>query len=252
MSAKEEYRYTDVGQGPTVLILHGLFGSLGNFESMIKLASNQYRFVLPYLPLYDCELKNANLEGMLNFLVGFINFLGIKDFSIIGNSFGGHLALMYALQEPKKVKSLILTASSGLFENSLGNEYPKRDRDFLRNKILETFGNKAIVTDDLVTEVQTIVNSKSNAIRIVKLAKSATRQNLLNLIHSVLQPTLLIWGKDDIITPPFVAEKFHHLMPNSEIVWIDHCGHAPMMEYPKQFVEAAIPFLDKIHKSNAN
>ncbi|MCE2963814.1 MAG: alpha/beta fold hydrolase [Chitinophagales bacterium] len=249
MPANDNYKYIDRGQGPVILVLHGLFGSLGNFESLIQLASDKYRFIMPYLPLYDCELKSANLEGMLNFLKQFISFMDLKEFSILGNSFGGHLALMYALHEPQKVKSLILTASSGLFESSLGNEYPKRDRDFLRNKILETFGNKSIVTEELVSEVEMIVHSKSSAIRIIKLAKSATRQNLMNLIHTVLQPTLLIWGKDDIITPPFVGEKFLQLMPNAELVWIDHCGHAPMMEYPKEFADAALPFLDKVYKA---
>ena len=155
---------------------------------------------------------------------------------------------MYALQAPEKVKSLILTASSGLFESSLGNEYPKKDREYLRVKILETFGNKSIVTEDLVSEVETIVNSKSNAIRIVKLAKSATRQNLLSTLQSIKLPTLLVWGKEDIITPPFVAEKFHQLLSNSELKWIDKCGHAPMMEYPEEFTSATVPFLNKVYK----
>ncbi|MBL7790423.1 MAG: alpha/beta hydrolase [Chitinophagales bacterium] len=247
MPTIDSYKYIDRGQGPTVLLLHGLFGSLGNFESMIELASGRYRFIMPYLPFYDCELKSANLEGMLNYLKGFISRLNLKEFSILGNSFGGHLALMYTLQEPKKVKSLILTASSGLFENSLGSEYPKRDRDFLKRKILETFGNKSVVTDNLIMDVEAIVNSKSSAIRIVKLAKSATRESLLNLIGNIKIPTLLIWGKNDIITPPFVAEKFHQLMPQSELVWIDNCGHAPMMEYPQEFAAAIVPFLNNVY-----
>ena len=249
MTVAEDYKYTEIGQGPTVLVLHGLFGSLSNFESMMQIAGEHYRFVMPYLPLYNCELKNANLEGMLVYIKGFVDFIGLSNFSILGNSFGGHLALMYALQAPEKVKSLILTASSGLFESSLGNEYPKKDREYLRVKILETFGNKSIVTEDLVSEVETIVNSKSNAIRIVKLAKSATRQNLLSTLQSIKLPTLLVWGKEDIITPPFVAEKFHQLLSNSELKWIDKCGHAPMMEYPEEFTSATVPFLNKVYRS---
>jgi len=247
MSMKENINYIEIGTGPTVLILHGLFGSLSNFETMMNTLGNRFKFIMPFLPLNTCELKNANLEGMLSFIKNFVDQHGLNEFSILGNSFGGHLALMYALQEPHKVKSLILTASSGLFESSLGNEYPKRDKTFLKSKILETFGNKSIVTDELVSEVQDIVNSKSNALRIVKLAKSATRQNLLDIIHTISIPTLLVWGKDDVITPPFVAEKFHQLMPNSELVWIDHCGHAPMMEYPEEFANSMLPFLNKIY-----
>jgi pimeloyl-ACP methyl ester carboxylesterase len=249
MPIKEDYSYTEIGNGPIVLVLHGLFGSLSNFETMMKLAGNQYRFVMPYLPLYDCELKHSNLDGMIAFIKGFVDFMGFKDFSILGNSLGGHLALLYTIQHPTKVKSLILTASSGLFENSLGNEYPKRDKEYLRSKISETFGNKSIVTEELVSEIETIVNSRSNAIRIIKMAKSATRQNLLHCIHTITHKTLLIWGREDSITPPFVAEKFHQLMPNSELVWIDGCGHAPMMEFPKEFSDAMLPFLNKVYKS---
>jgi len=239
--------YTEVGQGPSILILHGLFGSLSNFESMMQLAKDKYRFIMLNLPLYDCELHQADLDGMLEYLENFIESFGLENFSILGNSFGGHLALLYALKNPDRVQSLILTASSGLFENSLGNEYPRRNRDFLRTKILETFGNKSIVTDELVFDVEKIVNSKSKALRILKLAKSATRQNLINTISSVHTPTLLIWGKNDIITPPFVAERFHQLLENSQLVWIDNCGHAPMMEYPEEFTKLMVPFLDKIY-----
>lgn len=243
----DEYKYVDCGQGPVVLILHGLFGSLSNFEELMNLADNKYRFIMPMLPLYDCELKNANLEGLLKFLKGFIDKLHLTEFSLLGNSLGGHLGLLYALSYPNEVKSLILTASSGLFENSLGSEYPKRDRAYLNAKILETFGNKRMVTEELVSEIEAIVNSKSNVIRIVKFAKSATRQNLMHIIHTIKVKTLLIWGKNDSITPPFVAEQFKEKLENSELHWIDNCGHAPMMEYPKEFNHYMIPFLDKIY-----
>lgn len=244
---EDNIRYTEVGQGPCILILHGLFGSLSNFESMMQLAKEKYRFIMPHLPLYDCDLSRADLDGMMVYLENFIESFGLINFSILGNSLGGHLALLYTLKNPHRVQSLILTASSGLFESSLGNEYPKRNRDFLRTKILETFGNKSLVTDELVSDIEQIVSSKSKALRILKLAKSATRQNLLNTISSIRIPTLLIWGKNDIITPPFVAERFHQLLENSQLVWIDNCGHAPMMEYPEKFTELMVPFLDKIY-----
>lgn len=251
MSITDNFNYTEMGQGPNVLILHGLFGTLSNFESIMQLMSHEYRFIMPYLPLYDCELRNASLDGMMAFLESFVDAMGLDNFTILGNSFGGHLALLFALKHPQKVHSLILTASSGLFESSLGNEYPKRDRAFLRSKIMETFGNKAMVTEELVSEVEKIVNAKSKVLRIVKLAKSATRQNLLSTISKVYQPTLLIWGREDAITPPFVAEKFLQLLPKAELKWIEKCGHAPMMEYPNAFAEAMSPFLAKVYSKES-
>lgn len=245
-----EFSYIDRGQGSIVVILHGLFGSLSNFENLIALTENRYRFIMPILPLYDCDLKNANLDGMLDYFRRFINELNITDFSILGNSLGGHIALLNELKFPNSTKSLILTGSSGLFENALGNDYPRRDKEGLRTKIGDIFGNKKMVTDELVEDVFSIVSSYSKILRIIRMAKSATRQNLTFEIEKIKTKTLLIWGKEDKITPPFVAQQFHDKMTQSQIAWIDNCGHAPMMEYPQEFAKYLLPFLDTIYTKN--
>ena len=242
-----EFTYIDEGEGPVVLILHGLFGSLSNFEELIELSHGRYRFVLPLFPIYDCEMKQSNLEGMLDYLMRFIDFMKLKDFSLLGNSLGGHIALCYELKHPNISRSLILTGSSGLFENSLGSDFPRRDVDTIRQKILEIFGNKAVVTDKIVNEALDIILDYSKILRVLKMAKSAVRQNLTYEIEKIKTQTLLIWGEDDIITPPFVAHQFNEKLVNSQLVFIPKCGHAAMMEYPKEFSEILFPFLEKIY-----
>jgi 2-hydroxy-6-oxonona-2,4-dienedioate hydrolase len=242
-----EFTYIDRGNGPIVVILHGLFGSLSNFENLISLAESKYRFVMPILPLYDCDLKHANLDGMLDYFHRFIESLGLKDFSILGNSLGGHIALLHELKFPNISKSLILTGSSGLFENALSNDYPRRDKLALRAKIEDIFGNKKMITDELVEDVYQIVSSYSKILRIIRMAKSATSQNLTYEIDKIKTKSLLIWGREDKITPPFVAQQFKDKMSNSQLAWIPNCGHAAMMEYPDEFVAHLIPFLDSIY-----
>lgn len=244
----KEFEYYDEGEGPVVLVLHGLFGTLSNFEEMIEIAKGKYRFVVPMLPIYQCDMKQANVNGMLEYIMRFIDHLKLRDYSILGNSLGGHIALVHELTRPNTAKALVLTGSSGLFENALGNEYPKRDKPAIREKILEIFGNKKVVTDNIINEAFDIITNYSKIMRVLKMAKSAVKQNLTNEIDKIKTKTLLIWGEDDIITPPFVAKQFREKLVNSQLTFIPQCGHAPMMEYPKEFSDILLPFLDNIYR----
>lgn len=250
LKQSHNFQYYDEGTGPTILILHGLFGSLSNFEELIKLARGRFRFVMPVLPIYTCDISKANVTGMLDYLMDFIESFHLRNYTLLGNSLGGHIALVHELKYPDKSKALILTGSSGLFENTLGNDYPKRDRDAIREKILDIFGNKNVVTDLIIDEAFEIITNYTKVLRVLKMAKSAVRQNLANEIDKIKKTALLIWGTDDVITPPFVAEQFHEKLSNSELAFIAKCGHAPMMEYPKEFSEILFPFLDQIYSQD--
>lgn len=154
----------------------------------------------------------------------------------MGNSLGGHVALEYVLQHPDRVKSLILTGSSGLYESGMGDSYPKRgDYEYVKTKTQLTFYNPEVATKELVDEVFSIVGNRLKVIKIISLAKSAIRNNIGHELHKIKQPTLLIWGNNDTVTPPFVGKEFNKLIPHSELYFIDKCGHAPMMEVPNEF-----------------
>ncbi|HLP21154.1 MAG TPA: alpha/beta hydrolase [Chitinophagales bacterium] len=243
---EERFKYCEEGNGEAIVLLHGLFGGLSNFNHLIEHFSRKYKVSIPLLPLYDLEVDQTTITGMVDYIDEFIEYKGYDKIHLIGNSLGGHIAQMYYLRKPNKVKTMTLTGSSGLFENSLGDTYPRKgDYDFVKKKTEATFYDPAMATKELTDEVFEIVNNRVKAIRMVVLAKSAVRQNLRDEIPNMRLPVCLIWGKDDTITPAFVAEEFRKLLPNAELHLIDRCGHAPMMEHPQQFNSILEGFLAK-------
>lgn len=241
-----KFRYVEEGEGEPLVLLHGLFGALSNFQDIISYFKDNVKVVVPILPLYELNLLDTTVSGLAKYVNKFIEARGYNHIHLLGNSLGGHVGLVYALNHPERIKTIILTGSSGLFENGMGETYPKRGNyEFIKKKTELTFYDPKVASKELVDEVFEIVNNRLKAIRIISLAKSAIRHNLGDELSDISVPTLLIWGKNDTITPPLVAEEFLRLIPNSEVHYIDQCGHAPMMEVPAEFNEILDEFLKK-------
>lgn len=241
-----EFKYIDEGQGETFLLLHGLFGALSNWEYVLNEFSQRYRVVIPMMPIYEMPVKSAGLEALTDFIEEFVKFQNLKDLTLLGNSLGGHLALMYTLRKPENVQKLILTGSSGLFESSMGGSYPKRGSyDYIRERVAYTFYYPETASKELIDEVFEITNSIKKCLSIVAIAKSAQRHNMSDEVTKINIPTFLVWGLNDTITPPLVAHEFNQLIPNSTLRFIDKCGHAPMMEHPLKFNALLNEFLEK-------
>ncbi len=242
-----KFKFIEEGEGEPLVLLHGLFGALSNFQSLIEHFRKTNKVIVPMLPLLELDLLHTSVGGLQKFVNRFLEYRNYRDCHLMGNSLGGHVALVHILKNPERIKSLILTGSSGLFENGMGDTYPKRgDKEYIRNKTALTFYDPALATDELVNEVFEITNNRIKVIKIIALAKSAIRNNLGEELSLVKQPTCLIWGNNDTITPPFVAKEFHRLIPNSELHFIDKCGHAPMMERPEEFNKILDGFLMKL------
>lgn len=249
---EEKFRFIEEGQGEPLLLLHGLFGALSNFSGQIDYFRQQYKVVVPILPLLELDLIHTTIGGLEKFVHRFVEHRDYKGINLLGNSLGGHVALMHVLRHPERIKSLILTGSSGLFENGMGDTYPKRgDYEYIRKKTELTFYDPKIASKELVDELYETVNIRMKAIKIIALAKNAIRNNLGEEINQIKQPTLLIWGNNDNITPPFVGQEFHKLIPNSDLHFIDKCGHAPMMERPEEFNTILLKFLRKLNEPAA-
>ena len=244
-----KFRYIEEGEGEPLMLLHGLFGALSNFKDLVDYFARHNKVIVPMLPLFELDLLHTSVGGLQKYLHKFIELKGYQNINLLGNSLGGHVALVHVLKHPERIKSLILTGSSGLFESGMGDSYPKRgDYDYIKNKTEVTFYDPKTASKELVDEVFEIVNNRIKVIKILALAKSAIRNNLGKELNQIKQPTLLIWGNNDIITPPFVAEEFHKLIPNSELHFIDKCGHAPMMEVPEEFNRILHNFLQKLNQ----
>lgn len=243
-----KFKYVEEGEGEPLVLLHGLFGALSNFKDLVDHFKLTHKVLIPMLPLFDLSLLETSVNGLAKHVQKFIEARGLDHMHLLGNSLGGHVGLVYTLREQHKVKTIILTGSSGLFENGMGETYPKRgDYDFIKKKTEMTFYDPKVASKELVDEVYSIVNNRLKALKIISLAKSAIRHNLGDELKDIQVPTCLIWGKNDTITPPMVAEEFKSLIPNSELHWIDKCGHAPMMEVPSEFNTIVDDFLAR-HK----
>lgn len=243
-----KFRFVEEGEGEPLVLLHGLFGALSNFKDLVDHFKLTHKVFIPMLPLFDLSLLDTTVSGLAKYVQKFIDAKELKSVHLLGNSLGGHVGLVYTLKHQDIVKTITLTGSSGLFENGMGETYPKRgDYEYIRKKTELTFYDPAVATKELVDEVYSITNNRLKVLKIISLAKSAIRHNLGDELQEIKVPTCLIWGKNDTITPPMVAEEFKKLIPNSELHWIDKCGHAPMMEVPGEFNKILSGFLEK-HK----
>ena len=250
---EKDFQFIEEGNGPVLLLLHGLFGALSNWKDVVDHFSPNYKIIIPLMPIYTLPILNTNVKALAEFVHDFITFKEYKDVTLIGNSLGGHVTLVYVKKHPQNIKQMVLTGSSGLYENAMGGTFPKReDKNFIRQKVEYTFYDPKTATDELVDEVFGIVNDKGKLIRILSLAKSAIRHNMSDDLRIMTLPTCLIWGRNDTVTPPDVAEEFNRLLPNSELFWIDKCGHAPMMEQPKEFNTILEDWLRKLPTMQAS
>jgi pimeloyl-ACP methyl ester carboxylesterase len=237
-TAKEgKYKYYEAGEGTPIIILHGLMGGLSNFDGVANYFPEKgYKVVIPELPLYTQSLLKTNVKAFARWVKDFITYKGFERVILLGNSLGGHIALYHTKMYPEKMLGLIITGSSGLYESAMGDSYPRRgDRDYIKKKAQEVFYDPAIATDEIIEEVYALANDRIKLIKTLTIAKSAIRHNMAKDLPKMHVPTGIIWGKNDVVTPPEVAVDFDKLLPNSTLYWIDKCGHAAMMEHPDEF-----------------
>ena len=233
---EKEYSYIEEGDGFPIIVLHGLMGNLSNFNEVTRFFKERnFKVIMPVLPIYELPLLKTSVKELAKFLDNFIIHKKIKDFVLMGNSLGGHIGLYYTKMF-NKAKGMILTGSSGLYEKGMGSGYTKRgDYNVIKKKVEEVFYSPEVASKELVDEVFKTVNDRSKLIKILAMAKSAIRHNMGADLPKMKLPTCIIWGKNDNVTPPDVADQFHKLLPNSNLFWINKCGHAPMMEHPNKF-----------------
>lgn len=233
---EDKFSYIEKGQGTPIIFIHGLMGGLSNFQQTIAYFSRKYRVIVPVLPIYDLPILSTSVKSLTQWLERFLEYLNLDKVILLGNSLGGHISLLFTKMYSEKVSGLILTGSSGLYESAMGDSYPKRGNyEFIKKKCEEVFYDPKVATKEIVDEVFSVVNDRAKVIKTLAIAKSAIRHNMAKDLPSMTLPVCLIWGKNDPVTPPKVAEEFNELLPNSSLFWIDQCGHAAMMEKPEEF-----------------
>ena len=232
-------------KGPELVLLHGLFGALSNWDTVQPLMAQYAKPIALSLPLLTAHRSEVKVKALALYAEYFVRNRGLAPVSLCGNSLGGHVALRLCLAAPELVDTLVLTATSGLYEHSVDSLPVRPGREFVEEHMSKVFVNEQFITEEAIGEIVKILEDRGRVLNLIHAARSAKKDNLKDVLGQIKVPTLLLWGEDDQVTTMEVAEMFHKLIPNSQLVTIKKCGHAPMIEHPEWFSEEVKKFLKK-------
>lgn len=239
-----EFKTVEQGNsGPDMILLHGLFGALSNWDSTIPLFANYSKAIALQFPILTAHRSEVKVKALSAFTEFFIRKRQIQPVTLCGNSLGGHVALRLCLARPELIDCLILSGASGLYEHSVDSLPIRPDKQFVREHMGRVFCKSECITEQAIDEIAQILTKRNNVLNLIHCARSAKKDNLLNVLKNIRVPTLLLWGEDDQVTTMDVAEMFHKNIPNSRLVTIKNSGHAPMIEYPEWFSQQVEKFL---------
>jgi 2-hydroxy-6-oxonona-2,4-dienedioate hydrolase len=242
-----DHVFMETGVGRPLIFCHGVFGSFRNFAEIGRRLSSSYRVIVPCLPLYDAPLNKCTVEELSVYLEAFIEDLKLKDVVLAGNSMGGGTVLLYAIRNPSNVSRIILFSSSGLsFIPMRGGALKLKDRSYVRSLLDDIFYSTPPFSDEEFEEVYQVMQNKAILLRILKLTRSTKSNYLHDKLHLIRHiPTSIVWGLQDTVTPPFIAEEFKAHLPDAELHYLDRCGHAPSYEKPDECAEIIESFLSR-------
>jgi pimeloyl-ACP methyl ester carboxylesterase len=257
------------GHGPVLLLLHGIAGSSRTWRDVIPLLSDRFTVIAPDLMghgLSEKPVGDYSLGAFASGIRDLLEVLNVKRATVVGQSFGGGVALQLAYQHPELCERVVLVDSGGLgrevswilrFLTLPGSEYwmPVIFPGFVRDwgdHLLRSISGRGIRLGR-ITEMWSSYAS---------LAEAENRQAFARTIRSVIDPggqtvsamdrlylasslpTLIIWGDRDDIIPVSHAHAAHAAIPGSRLVILEGVGHFPQIEQPKQFVAALVDFVD--------
>ncbi|MFZ0820907.1 MAG: alpha/beta hydrolase [Candidatus Acidiferrales bacterium] len=228
-----------------LLFLHGLFGKPADWEASVEHFSPQWRVYAPELPVFDLPAERIDVTGLAAYARDLMDQNNLETAIVSGNSLGGHVGLALALTYPQRVSALVLAGSSGLFERGHGRVPRRPSREYLYERIREVFYDAAHVTDSLMEEVSQTIYDRKRMGRVYRVAASAKRNNLRESLGKIQCPVLVVWGNNDLITPPQMAQEFADRLPDAELQFIDRCGHAVPIERPIEFNHLLENFLHR-------
>jgi len=248
-------RYMEAGNGPVVILLHGLGGDSSNWASNIGPLSQSYRVLAPDQVGFgksDKPMINYRVSTLVDFLDGFYKKVGIQKASLVGNSLGGFAAAAFTLAHPEKVEKLVLVDAAG-FSVGAGDLSPRlvaalnpSTREQVKDIISLIFFNKEMFVNDATIDafLERRVTA-GDGYTIQRFIDSIGRGEdaLDDKLGAIKQPTLIIWGKQDGLTPLALGERFKKEISGSALVIIDKCGHVPQFEKAAEFNSALMKFL---------
>lgn len=247
-SAPMDVGHLACGRGEPVVLVHGLFGQPANWARVMDALADRYWLHAPQLPIAYRPGRHASdfdaFQRLTDVVVAYMDECGVERATVGGNSLGGQVAIDLCLRYPDRARGLVLTGSAGLFERDLGtNGMPRVDRDWIRTKAAEVFHDASHVTDAMIEQLAEMLGDRAYRRFMLRVAKATRAYNVRAELPRLTLPTLIVWGREDRITPPSVAESFADELPNARLVYLEACGHAPPIEQPGPFSEALGDFL---------
>lgn len=255
----QKIRYYESGQGPVVILLHGMGANAERWALNIGPLSKEFHvYALDQIGFghSDKPLMDYKVETFVDFLREFMRVVNLPKATLVGNSLGGWVAARLTIEHPELVERLVLADAAGMppvSASKIPDEPKRRPPDFsfaslaATRTVLETvYHDKKLVTDDLVRRVFQSHLQTNDSFTIQRLvANQASEYLSADRLNAIRAPTLVVWGRQDELIPLVAGETYHNAIANSEMVIIDECGHLPQVEKPLQFNKAVLDFLAK-------
>jgi pimeloyl-ACP methyl ester carboxylesterase len=244
--------YYEAGQGPAVILLHGLGGDGTRWAANLGPLSQQFHvYALDEIGFgnSDKPLIEYQIETFSDFLRGFMEALSIPKATLVGNSLGGWIALDLAIRQPRLVERLVLVDAGGL---SPERGAPRAAVDLNpatlagTRRLLEVlFYDPQRVTDAAVRQTfeRRLKSGNGYTIQRLQAGTRAGGQWVDEHLGTIQVPTLVLWGREDRLIPVSVGERFQKAIPGARLVVIPECGHLPQVEKPREFNAALLAFL---------
>jgi len=253
----QKIHYIEAGSGPTVILLHGLGGDASNWAATVPALAKSFHVFVPDqigFGASDKPLANYRVGMLVDFLDGFCKKLAITKATVVGNSMGGWTAMAFTLAHPEKVERMVLVDSAGFSFEHLGGSKPTREMLEVMNvstvqgaKTLLgiIFANKAMATDAVAETFLAEHLRRNDGYTIERFIDSILRSEDVvdGKLAGIKVPSLVVWGREDLLTPLPGGKMMANEIAGSEIVILDHCGHVPQLECSGPFNAALIRFL---------
>jgi pimeloyl-ACP methyl ester carboxylesterase len=249
------------GRGEVVLFLHGLGFSHGMWGDAVKAASKYHTTCTIDLPGFgdsDKPESNYGTSYYVSFIRDFMNATGIDNAAIVGVSMGGAIAAGFAAKNPGRVSRLVLTSPIGLtpiyrglpglpLVSSAMYLFMSRSKELFKHFAEDMFYNKNAIPHDFLWQEWARMKLPLYRAALVRNAKNLSLVDpaYVASLKSIRAPTLIIWGKNDMIVPPSDAYRYRDRIQGSELALIEKCGHVPPMEQSGKFNHAFMTFLGR-------
>jgi pimeloyl-ACP methyl ester carboxylesterase len=252
----QNIHYIEAGQGPAVILLHGLGATKEAWSAnFTALASKYHVYALDQLGSghSDKPLIDYTIATWADFLQGFMQSQNIPKATVVGNSLGGWIATEFAVQHPEKVDKLVLVDAAGLagkirgFPADISVDLNPSTIAAWRTLLDSVFYDKTIVTDEVATQLFTnrMRNNDGYTIERALAGFAARPQFEDDKLRSIHAPTLVVWGRNDELISVDRAEKFGSGIPGAKVVVFEQCGHVPQIEKAEEFNRTLLEFLGR-------